>query len=196
MYPSLQLFCVACLSWVCFVLRLLAPWGQFSPSNSPICVWLPSVNPAHNTELVPVKPAWGVSTLVCAVGPTNTQMHVHTHTHMTGWLLLRFYHSLCSLCSLACWLHCPKAKSQYSSVCMDFTLCHKSELGFSFCIFRVHIFVKPQNLYQEYSEIRCREEWLQRGDTYDFRHNLAGSFQAICYMLLSLSIIFAVLWEL
>ena len=143
--------------------------------------------------LVNLLEEWALSSVLW--GP-QTHKCTCTHTHVTGWLLLQFYHSLCSLCSLACWLHCPKAKSQYSSVCLDFTLCRKSELGFSFYIFRVHIFVKPQNLYQEYSEIRCSEEWLQRGDTYDFRHNLAGSFQAICYMLLSLSTIFAVLWEL
>ena len=83
-YPGLQLFCFACLSWVCFVLRLLAPWGQFSTPNLPILVWLPSVNPVHNTKLVLSKPAWGVSTLGWSGlwdPQTHKRMYTRTHTH-------------------------------------------------------------------------------------------------------------------
>ena len=121
------------------------------------------------------------SRLVCAVKHTNACAHTHTHTRWQAAFSFNF-----TTISAACVPYpddfIPPKRCQCSSVCMDFTLCQKSELGFSFYIFRVHIFVKPQNLYQEYSEIRCSEEWLQRGDTYDFRHKLAGSFQAICYI--------------
>ena len=122
-------------------------------------------------------------------------MCTHPHTRWQAAFSFNF-----TTISAACFPYpadfIPPKRYQYSSVCTDFTLYQKSELGFSFYIFRIHIFVKPQNLYQEYSEIRCSAECSQRGDTYDFRHKLAGSFQAICYMLLSLSTIFAVLWEL
>lgn len=93
----------------------------------------------------------------------------HTHTQQLGFSF-GLTAASASCISYPADVTSPDKATRSSSFDVDSLLCHMSELGLGFRIFRACIFFdEPQNAFQEYSEITCgekrlhesRETWLQ-----------------------------------